>query len=179
MKIKKMMAVALAVAVCLMCASVAFASNYNDSEAIDHNNDKNFSEYYNENEGMYSETEAYDIESPYTVAPDDEGTKNVNISKTITLKKGESKTYSFNVSGGLFNPDHNTVSVVITKTAGSSYRYISEDVTTGTELANVTYSGNANRTLSNLNPSHTYEITLINLGTSDLTLGVSITSYID
>lgn len=179
MIVKKMIAVVFAVAACLMCASVAFASNYNDSEAIDLNNDKDFIEYSDENEGTYSETEAYDIESPYVAAADNGGAKNVNISKTITLKKGESKTYSFDVSGGLFSPDHNTVSVVITKTAGSSYRYISEDVTTGTELANVTYYGNANRTLSNLDSSHTYEVTLINLGTSDLTLGVSITSYID
>lgn len=91
MKIKKMLAVVLAVAACLMCASVAFASNYNDSEAIDLNNDKNFIEYSNENEGTYSETEAYDIESPYVEASDNNGAKNVNISKTITLKKANLK----------------------------------------------------------------------------------------
>lgn len=105
--------------------------------------------------------------------------RNINHSGKITLGKGDSKTYSFNVNGGLFTPDHNAVSVVITKESGGKYQYISEDVTNDRELANETYSGNASRTLNNLVPGNTYEVTIINLGTDDLVLDVSITSYID
>lgn len=83
------------------------------------------------------------------------------------------------MDGGWFEPDHNTVSVVITMESGEKYQYISEDVTNGVTLANVTVSGDSNRTLSNLDPDSEYEITIINLGTSDLKYTISLTSYID
>ena len=57
--------------------------------------------------------------------------KNVSLQETVTLEKGEGKTYSFDVDGGWFDEDHNTVSVVITKSAGGSYQYMSENVTAG------------------------------------------------
>jgi len=63
--------------------------------------------------------------------------------------------------------------------SGEKYQYISEDVTNGVALANVTVSGDSNRTLSNLDPDSEYEITIINLGTSDLKYTISLTSYID
>jgi len=118
-------------------------------------------------------------------AIDEEGTPdvimplNVSFQETRTLSKGGSKTYSFDVDGGWFEPDHNTVSVVITMESGEKYQYISEDVTNGVTLANVTVSGDSNRTLSNLDPDSEYEITIINLGTSDLKYTISLTSYID
>lgn len=112
--------------------------------------------------------------SPDVITP-----SNVNFQETRTLSKGGSKTYSFDVNGGWFQPDHNAASVVITLESGESYQYISEDVTNGRTLANETYSGNANRTLSNLVPGDKYEITIINLGASDLKYTISITSYID
>lgn len=103
---------------------------------------------------------------------------NANIQETRNLPKGKSKTYSFNVNGGWFNPDHNAVSVVISLESGQKYQYISENVTQSKELANVRYAGNASRTLSNLVPGDKYEITIINLGISDLKYTISITSYI-
>ncbi len=118
-------------------------------------------------------------------AIDEEGTPdvimplNISFQETRTLSKGGSKTYSFDVNGGWFDPDHNAVSVVITLESGEKYQYISEDVTNGVTLANVTAYGDSNRTLSNLDPDSEYEITIINLGTSDLKYTISLTSYID
>jgi len=110
---------------------------------------------------------------PETIAP-----LHINLQETRTLSKGGSRTYSFDVNGGLFSPDHNAVSVVITLESGERYQYISEDVTNGVTLANLTFYGNANRTLSNLVPDTVYEITIINLGTSSLKYTISLTSYI-
>lgn len=122
--------------------------------------------------------ETTDVEGNPDLDSNSIATANISKSVTFTLSKGKSKTISFNVNGGLNTPDHNTANVIITKEAGSSYQYISEDTTTKTELANVKYSGNAHRTLTNLKTGHTYEITIINLGTDDLKLTVAITSYL-
>lgn len=103
---------------------------------------------------------------------------NVNLGETIVLSKGDSKTYSFNVDGGLFSQDHNTVSVVIDHISGGSYQYLSENVSTGRVLADLEFSGSTTRTISNISPSHTIEVTIINLDAEDLELDISITSYI-
>lgn len=104
--------------------------------------------------------------------------RNASISKTITLAKGESKTFKFDVDGGLLDTDHNSVSVVINKTTGIKYQYIFENVTDDREIANLTRTGYFSGTASNLNPDDDYEITIINLGIDDLTVDVSITTYI-
>lgn len=102
-------------------------------------------------------------------------TRNVSLQETKTLIKGSSKTYSFNVKG---NPNHNTAHVVITLNSGTEYRYINEETTIPHTLANLTLSGSTSRTMTNLAPSHKYEITIINLGTTDLNYTISITSCI-
>ena len=105
-------------------------------------------------------------------------TRNANISKTITLKKGGSKTYSFTVNGGLFNPNHNSVSVVINPSSSNQYTYIFENVTDNYVIYTFTDSGYFSGSCTNMDPNDTYEITVINNGASDLTLTISITTYI-
>lgn len=104
--------------------------------------------------------------------------KNADISQQITLKKGGSKTFSFTVNGGEVNPNHNSVSVVITTASGNDYRYIFENVTDSRTIANTTRTGNFSGSVTNMDPNDNYEITIINLEASAITLQVSITTYI-
>ena len=179
---KKILALVLTLALCLSAgALVAYAAESNaTSNATSDTSDVNTPVVTKNNVGgEVSSCGACDTEVGAEGISNGAATRNVNKSETITLAKGASKTYSFDVSGGWFNPDHNTVSVVIDNVSGGSYQYISENVTDNIELANTTYSGDANRTISNLNPDDTYEITIINLESDPITLTVSLTSYID
>lgn len=179
---KKILALVLTLALCLTAGSlVAYAAENNTTSNIPTDtSDIALPEAEKSNVGgVVSTCGAIDTEVSAESVDNGLSTLNVNKSETITLAKGASKTYSFNVSGGLFNPDHNSVSIVIKNVSGGSYQYISENVTDNIELANTTYSDNANRTISNLNPDDTYEITIINLESDPITLTVSITSYID
>lgn len=152
---------------------------------------------YSDTENAANEVEVFTLTSldeeptqPYVINPSDgneiftEGPvdpavgRNASIVDTVTLGKGKSKTFKFDVAGGLFGNDHNSVSVVITKTAGTEYQYIFENVTDDRTIANFSRTGNFSGTASNLDPNDKYEITIINLGTDDLTVDVSITTYI-
>ena len=175
---KKILALVLTLVLCLSTgALVAYAAENNSP--VDTSDVSTPMVAKNNIGGEISSCGACDTEVGAEGVNNGAATRNVNKSETITLAKGASKTYSFDVSGGWFNPDHNTVSVVIENVSGGSYQYISENVTDNIELANTTYSGDANRTLSNLNPDDTYEITIINLESDPITLTVSLTSYID
>lgn len=180
---KKILALVLTLALCLSAGTLVAYAAGNDTTASNVPTDMSDIPVpeiiENDAVAVASASGACDIEGIVESAGDGVAPCNVNKSETITLAKGESKTYTFDVDGGWFNPDHNTVSVVIDNVSGGSYRYISEDVTNDTELANLTYSGNANRTLTNLVPESTYEITIINLESDSITLTVSLTSYID
>lgn len=182
-KVKKFFSAGLAVIMCLSVLSVvAFAATNTAEPDVTGPIDVHVGGELWEDKGNVAEvsvTANTDGPSDVECGPDVATGRNINQSGKITLGKGDSKTYTFNVNGGWFEPNHNAVSVVIEKVSGGKYQYISEDVTNDRELANETYSGNANRTLSNLVPGNTYEVTIINLGTDDLVLNVSVTSYID
>lgn len=109
---------------------------------------------------------------------DEEWTRNANIQQTFTLAKGASKTFTFTVNGGLFSPNHNSVSVVIDTSSSNQYQYIFENVTDNREIYNTTMTGHFSGTCSNMDPADTYEITIVNLGTSSMTITASITTYI-
>ena len=176
---KKLLALCLAVVMCLSTGVlVAYAADRDElvEKDVGLGDVRAVVEWNEGGEALSGES---DVEATFDSEKVDAELRNVNKSQTITLKKGESKTYSFDVSGGLFSPDHNTVSVVITDSSGgSSYQYMSVNVTEGVELANLPCTGNTSRILSNLDPDDTYEITIVNTMSTSITLDVSITSYI-
>ena len=129
------------------------------------------------NKGQWSETEAFDVFGSFTPDENISEKSNVDISKDLKLKKGKSKTWTLDIDGGWFGTAQDTVVVEIFNNSNLMFRYICEDVTDNKELANSSSTEGINRILSNLNPEHEYEITIINLGASQLNLEVRITSY--
>ncbi len=129
------------------------------------------------NPGSWSETEAFDVDGSFL--PDEEKgyQPNVNISETITLKKFESKTWTVDIGRGWRNAAQDTVMIEIINETGMKFRYISEDASEKQELANFSSIEGLNRVLSNLDPEHKYEITIINLETVPMKLEIRIISF--
>lgn len=129
------------------------------------------------NEGLWSETDAFDVSGYFVPDENNSVNSNVNIRKELTLKKGKAKTWDLAIDGGWFGTAQDTVAIEIINNSNLKFQYICEDVTEKKELANFSTEGDLMRILSNLNPKHKYEIIIINLEAAPLTLEIKITSY--
>lgn len=132
---------------------------------------------YYANEGTYSETDEYDIFGSFEIKSDAAEKSNVYISDELILTKGKSKTWTIDIDGDSSESKQDTFTVCITNNGIEEYLYICEDVTERRELANFSSNKDIERVLSNLNPDHRYEITIINLSVAELSIDVNIRSY--
>lgn len=129
------------------------------------------------NEGQWSESEAFDVFGRFILNENMNIDSNVDISKELNLKKGESQMWSLDIGSNGADTVQDTVVVEILNNSGTEFRYICEDITNNVELANFSSFEDINRVLSNLNPEHRYEVTVINLGITDLILDITVHSY--
>lgn len=144
--------------------------------AID-SSDIKYEENEHSNIGIYSTTDAFDVFGSFEPNGTLSGKSSTEDLYSFSLDKGESKTLSITASNGQFTAEQDIIELAITSQGNVLFQYICEDVTDKKELANFSSTENINRVLSNLNPEHKYEVTVINLGITDLTLNISINSH--